>query len=67
VKPAHHTAAESSESLVQAERAVQQDHDQVERQQQAAAEVAPRPAAGGDPVALGLGRDVDEDRVVADQ
>ena len=36
-------------------------------EQQAAAEVAERPAAGGDAVALVLGRDVDQDRVVADQ
>ena len=72
VNPAHHSAAESSESrtaisLSRPKVSWPQHHHQVERQQQAAAEVAQRPAARGDPVALVLGGDVDQDRVVADQ
>ena len=71
VKPAHHTrrrehAQPDGERLGQAERVVAEEHDQVEHQQQAAAEVAERPAARGHPVALVLGRDQRQDRVVDD-
>ena len=53
--------------LVEADGVVAEEHHQVDAQQQPAAEVAQRPAARGDPVALVLGGDVDQDRVVADQ
>ena len=53
--------------LLDAERVVQSHEHQVERQQQAAAEVAERPAARRDPVAL-VGRgDLAQDRVVDDE
>ena len=54
-------------ALGQADPVVQRDQDQVERQQQAAAEVAQRPAAAGDPVALVRRGDPAQQRVVDDQ
>ena len=72
VKPAHQTAAESSEirtaSSLSTPDGVVAEHDaQVDEEQQTAAEVAEGPAARGDVVALRLGGDVAQDRVVADQ
>ena len=61
VNAAHHTAADSmlirtASAGAEPERVVQGHHGQVDREQQPAAEVAERPAARGDPVALvGLG------------
>ena len=46
---------------------MQRDQGQVQREQQAAAEVAQRPAADGDPVALVRSGDPAQDRVVDDQ
>ena len=54
-------------ALAQPDRVVAEVDGEVDGQQQTAAEVAERPAARGDVVALVLGGDVDQDRVVADQ
>ena len=56
VNAAHQTAADTmltrTAMPVRADALVQRDEREVDGEQQAAAEVAARPAAGGDPVAL---------------